>query len=75
MVLAQTQTHRPEEQNRAQKQTRAYMVNLSQRSQDYIIHRGNDSLINSAGKIAQLYAKNQTGLLSYTRYKNKLKID
>jgi len=33
------------------------------------------SSINGAGKTGQLHVKNETGLLSNTVYKNKLKMD
>ena len=66
--------HRSKEQNKESrnKPTIMWISNLRQRRQEYAIGKSEQMVLR---KLDSYMQKNKTGLLSYTIYKNKLKMD
>ena len=77
MALAENQTHRSMGKNKepSNKPMLIWPINLWQRRQKYNGEKKPSILINYSGKTGQIYGENKTWPLSYTRYKNQLKVD
>ena len=76
-VLAQKQTHRSMAQNRKPRNgpTTIWATNLWQNRKDYPMEKGQSLQQIALGKLDGDMQKNETGPLSYTIHKNKLKMD
>ena len=57
------------------KLTHMWSINVQQRKQEYIIGKRQSLQKVVLGKLDSYMKKNQTGLLSHTIYRNKLKMD
>ena len=77
MVVAQKWTHRSIEQKTIprNKHTIIWPVNLQQRMKEYLMGKRQSLQQIVLGKLGSYMQQNETGPLSYTIHKNKLKIN